>query len=538
MFLLASLAISPSTYLPHNTEKWRNILQALPSTGTKGVGEGFRALAPEMEHSNHSSGKLDTDVYFDEIKVAVEGFKLSASEVEHFSQSSGKSDSTDFSPFDSLETHLDAKTTGQDEKDLLLTKLKELAQKRKDQDVSLMDNVDDSTLITEPHLEDTVLLREQMDLVQENKDNGCSSSHCQSTIAQLVQGMGELKTFKAEQCVKMIQMEQKLVEAEMEIQRLKDRCLMWESLSNHSVEHANGKALEPSEELQLDPTESIFLVGGYDGESWLSALNFYLPSQDVIKSVQPMSSVRSYASAAQLNGELYVFGGGDGYSWYDTVESYSPSSDQWALCPSLKEKKGSLAGAALDGKIFAIGGGNGAECFSDVEMLDSIVGRWINTRSMLQKRFALAAAELNGAIYATGGYDGNEYLKSAEKFDPREHSWTKIASMSTRRGCHSLVVLGEKLYAIGGFDGTKMVPSVEIFEPRLGSWMNGDPINQPRGYAAAAVVKGSIYVIGGVRAGEDIVDSVECFKEGEGWQVKTTKAVGKRCFLSAIVLQS
>ena len=115
------------------------------------------------------------------------------------------------------------------------------------------------------------------------------------------------------------------VAAQMEIQRLKDRCLMLESLSNHSVELVNEKAIEPSEELQLDPTESIFLVGGYDGKSWLSALNSYFPSQDVIKSVQPMSSVRSYASAALLNGELYVFGGGDGYSWYDTGISLSQS---------------------------------------------------------------------------------------------------------------------------------------------------------------------------------------------------------------------
>ncbi|XVE76629.1 hypothetical protein DITRI_Ditri12bG0188700 [Diplodiscus trichospermus] len=532
MYLLASLPVSPSTYLPQNTAKWRNIFQPLPSTDTKGEGEVFRPLAPETEHSNHSSGKLDTDFYFDD-----EGFKLSASEVEHFSQSSGKSDSTDFAPFNSLETLVDAKTTGQDEKDLILTKLKELAQKRKDQDVSLMDNVEESTLTNVTHFEDMLSVSKQMDLMQKNADPICSSSHCQSTVAQLVKGMEELRTFQAEQCAKMIQMEQKLVAAEMEIQQLKDRCLMLESLSNQSVGHVNGKAIEPSKELQLDPTESIFLVGGYDGESWLSVLNSYFPSQDVIKSVHPMSSVRSYAAAARLNGNLYVLGGGDGYSWYDTVESYNPSSDQWTLCPSLKEKKGSLAGAALDGKIFAIGGGNGVECFSNVEMLDLIVGRWINTRSMLQKRFALAAAELDGAIYATGGYDGNDYLMSAERFDPREHSWTKIASMNTRRGCHSLVVLDEKLYAIGGYDGTTMVPSVEIFDPRLGVWMAGEPINQPRGYAAAAIVKGSIYVIGGLRAGEDIVDSVEYFKEGEGWQVKTTKAVGKRCFLAAIVLK-
>ncbi|GMI96412.1 hypothetical protein like AT5G01660 [Hibiscus trionum] len=537
MSLLASLTVSPSTYLPHNTAKWTNIFQPLPSSGTKMEDEGFRPLAPVVEHANHTSGNWDKDVFYDEIKVADDRCKLTASEVEHFSQSSGKSDTTEFSTFDPLENNVDAKTTTQDEKDLILIKLQELAQKRKDQDVSLMDNVEDSTVMKEAHFEDRTFSREQMDLVQ--KENGaCSSSCCQSSIAQLIQGMEELRTFKAEQCEKMIQMEQKLVGAEMEIQRLKKRCLMLESLSNHSVEHVNLKEIEPSEELQLDPTKSIFLVGGYNGVLWSSALDSYFPSHDVIKSVQPMSSVRSYTSVVQLNGEFYVFGGGDGFSWYNTVESYNPSSNRWTPGPSLKQPKGSLAGAALDGKVFAIGGGNGIQCFSDVEMLDLNVGRWINTRSMLQKRIALAAVELNGAIYATGGYDGSDYLKSAERFDPREHSWTKIAGMSTKRGCHSLVVFNEKLYAIGGFDGTEMVPSVEIFDPRMGSWMSGEPMNQARGYAAAAVFEGSIYVIGGLRAGEDIVDSVECFEAGGGWQVKSSKAVGKRCFLSAIVLKS
>ncbi|GMI71448.1 hypothetical protein like AT5G01660 [Hibiscus trionum] len=505
--------------------KLEKFFQPLPLSGTKMEDEGFRPLALGVENANHTSGKWDTDVFFDEIKVADDGCKLSASEVEHFSQSSGKSDSTDFAPFDPLETNVDAKITAQGEKDLVLIKLQELAQKRKDQDVFLMGNVEDSTVMEETHF-------------VQKKENGACSSCCQSSIAQLIQDMKELETFKAEQCEKMIQMEQKLVAAEMEIQRLKDRCVMLESLSNHSMEHVNVQEIDPSEELQLDPTKSIFLLGGYNGEFWSSALDSYFPSHDVIKSGQPMSSARAYTSVVQLNGEFYVFGGGDGFSWYDTVESYNPSSNQWTPGPSLKRPKGSLAGAALDDKIFAIGGGNGIQCFSDVEMLDLTVGRWINTRTMLQKRFALAAVELNGAIYATGGFDGSNYLKSAERFDPREHSWTKIAGMSTMRGCHSLVVSDEKLYAIGGFDGTEMVPSVEIFDPRLGSWMSGEPINQVRGYAAAAVVEGSIYVIGGLRAGEDIVDSVECFEAGGGWQVKTSKAVGKRCFMSAIVLKS
>ena len=74
--------------------------------------ERCKPRAPEMKYSNHSSGKLGIDdVYFDENKVADERFKLSTSKVERFSQSSGKSDSTDFAPFDSLETHVDATTS-------------------------------------------------------------------------------------------------------------------------------------------------------------------------------------------------------------------------------------------------------------------------------------------------------------------------------------------------------------------------------------------------------------------------------------------
>lgn len=125
-----------------------------------------------------------------------------------------------------------------------------------------------------------------------------------------------------------------------------------------------------------------------------------------------------------------------------------------------------------------------------------------------------------------------------------------------------------------------MVPSVEIFDPRLGSWMSGDPLEQSRGYSCAAVLKDSVYVIGGVKPGDDkkresIVDTVcyfgivykviqlciiywlihflflsynclyflsilqlqvERYKEGQGWQVTNLRAIGERCFFSAIVL--
>ncbi|KAL0333165.1 UNVERIFIED_CONTAM: hypothetical protein Sangu_1472700 [Sesamum angustifolium] len=177
---------------------------------------------------------------------------------------------------------------------------------------------------------------------------------------QLVSEMEELKTFKQEQTEKMEIMEKKLAEAEQEIHRLENRCVILESISNTSVRlSGDNTPIESPDEFYSNLNDSILIVGGYDGVSWSPALHSFLPSHDVLRSLKPMSSARSYASVASFNGELYVFGGGTGSMWYDTVESYNAVNNEWSWRPSLNKEKGSLAGAALNGKIFAVGGGNG-----------------------------------------------------------------------------------------------------------------------------------------------------------------------------------
>ena len=91
-----------------------------------------------------------------------------------------------------------------------------------------------------------------------------------------------------------------------------------ESLSQPSVACVDETTMESSNDLEPDLDELIFLVGGYDGGSWLSALDSYSPTHDVIKTLNPMNSIRSYASVSRLNDEFYVFGGGNGCLWYDT----------------------------------------------------------------------------------------------------------------------------------------------------------------------------------------------------------------------------
>lgn len=95
--------------------------------------------------------------------------------------------------------------------------------------------------------------------------------------------------------------------------------MVLESVSSiPSVTCISGISEEPVVEFNMHD-DLIYLIGGYDGESWLSSTDAYSPSRDLIKMLRPMNIPRSYASTAKLNGEIYVFGGGVGETeWYDT----------------------------------------------------------------------------------------------------------------------------------------------------------------------------------------------------------------------------
>ncbi|KAJ4882231.1 beta-propeller protein [Raphanus sativus] len=429
-------------------------------------------------------------------------------------------------PIDTLEVEVEVEASPAPQ-DCLLEELKDLALTHPHN--SLMLTVDQPNVPTTDRDEETCKIA--------GKGDGGSSPR-QHTIIQLMQEVKELKAYGIENSTKICYLEEKLGEAHTEIHRLRERCNMLESKIATS---SDTREIHLPDDSNLDSTEAaILLLGGFDGysESGLSSVQSYFPSRNVVKAHSSMTSIRSNASVAKLDGKVYVFGGDEGGNgWTNTVESYNETDGGWSLCSPLNDRKGNLGGATLDGKIFAIGGGNVEVVFSDVEMLDPDIGRWIRTRSMEHKRFAVAATEHNGSIYAVGGFDGKEYLNTAERFDPREHSWMRIASMKSRRGCHSLAVLNEKLYAIGGYDGSTMVSSVEIYEPRRGTWIEGEAMKEARGYSAAAVVKDCIYVIGGYKGeGVDILDTVECFKDGKGWEKVPCSSMGRRGFLSAVAL--
>uniref|UniRef100_A0A9I9CVC2 DCD domain-containing protein n=1 Tax=Cucumis melo TaxID=3656 RepID=A0A9I9CVC2_CUCME len=395
--------------------------------------------------------------------------------------------------------HCDANEVNEEES-LLLHKLEQLARNlHASPMLPLTSDTDHTALNKDENLENNDRSVEPIKSKESSVEDFDSSTELPPLIAELVQEIQELRESKAEQTEKIVFLEEKLklivcvwdLIAEGEILELKSLLTLPNS---NALEAKRVVEEEQIENSCLDPRESIFLIGGYDGASHLSTLELYDPSRDMIKSLRAMRSVRGYASVAWLNSQLYVLGGGNGCVWYNTVESYNLETDQWTLSPSLNLAKGSLGGVSIGNKLFAIGGGNGIESLSEVEMLDLDLGRWIFTRSMRQRRFAVGAVELNGILYATGGFDGSDYLN----------------------------------YALGGFDGRSMVSSVEVYDPRMESWIFEEPMERTRGYAAAGVINESIYVIGGLFVDHKILDTVETYKEGYGWQEKTSKVLKKR----------
>ncbi|KAJ6846797.1 kelch-like protein 8 [Iris pallida] len=371
--------------------------------------------------------------------------------------------------------------------------------------------------------EETMLAGKSSDLVEEENITTFNQYHgnpeCMNIIKELKGRTTALEKRQVESVQEIEQMRHVVKDSSLKVQQLENR-----------IEELESKLL-----LLMGSESLIYLIGGYDGNSWLSSLDVFSPSVDMLKPLKSLSAPRSYASSAALYDNIYVFGGGDGSSLYNTVECYNQKTNEWTVCSPLSCAKRSLAGTTLNDKIFALGGGNGFENFSDVEVFDPALDRWIFTNPMLYKRFAPAAADLHGALYAVGGFNGDDFLQSGERFDPRVGYWERLPDAKLRRGCPSAAILNEKLYVMGGHDGSTAVSSVEIFDPRLGSWMMGEPMNFARGYGAAAVLADSLFVIGGADASDQIIETVECYKEGIGWAACGYTSIGKRCFFSAVV---
>ena len=69
-----------------------------------------------------------------------------------------------------------------------------------------------------------------------------------------------------------------------------------------------------------------------------------------------MSCSRRGAAAVALNGQIWVLGGWDGQAYLKAVEVYDTSTGRWSQVKSMLEPRCYAAAAVMDGKIYVAGG--------------------------------------------------------------------------------------------------------------------------------------------------------------------------------------
>jgi kelch-like protein 17 (actinfilin) len=153
-----------------------------------------------------------------------------------------------------------------------------------------------------------------------------------------------------------------------------------------------------------------------------------------------MTTARSGAGAAVLDGKIYVVGGRDSTTQLATVEVSNPATKAWSQAPPMITARETAGVAALGGKLYVAGGSkfdfDEGGALSSVEVFDPQTNAWTALAPMSTPRSLFAMAAVQGKIYAAGGYGTGGYsndVATVEAFDPHQNRLEAAAPMATAR---------------------------------------------------------------------------------------------------------
>uniref|UniRef100_A0A0D9Y3P9 DCD domain-containing protein n=1 Tax=Oryza glumipatula TaxID=40148 RepID=A0A0D9Y3P9_9ORYZ len=233
---------------------------------------------------------------------------------------------------------------------------------------------------------------------------------------------------------------------------------------------------------------------------------------------------KSHSSSAPLFGvtnddvegpSILLTGGHNGINWLSSLDSYCPATDILETLMLMSSARAYAAVATLKDHVFIFGGWNGIRSlwYNTVECYNRGANKWIGLPCLNHEKGHLAGATLNGQQKGMiqGKVSGPNFHVCGQEEDPIQH-------------------------ALGGLNRNTTFSSVEIFDTRANSWRRGSPLSVPRAHGCAVTVDGNAYLIGGIQSSEEYVETVEVYKEGQGWSISGSKAFGKRAFACAVAI--
>jgi len=281
----------------------------------------------------------------------------------------------------------------------------------------------------------------------------------------------------------------------------------------------------------------IFVCGGNDGFRSLNCCEQFDPVLGLWEQLPPMSTTRSNAAAAMLEGRFYVCGGfGEDSQELNSCERFDPSGCRWLPCPPMISKRLGASAAVLNGRLYICGGHDGLECLRSAERFDASTDEWSMLPAMSASRLGAAVGVLASRLYVCGGSGDVPSLSSAERFDPTSHRWEKLPDMSERRWGAVVAVIANRIYLVGGHDAAiSTVNSAECFDPFAHAWQRLPPMSARRAHAASAVLNQKLYVCGGNNGAETLF-SVERFDPDRALWEQLSPMLGRRWISAAVAL--
>ena len=259
-------------------------------------------------------------------------------------------------------------------------------------------------------------------------------------------------------------------------------CIEVYSRSNKPPKNLPELPIELSCHSSLKLGNYVYLIGGesmFNGNKnekvlqtvWRLDTNDKMPNW---KKIVCLKVKRYLMGSAVFRDTLVVVGGYDGNSILNSVEFYVAALDEWKAGSPLPEGRGAFSMAANEEHLYVIGGLINNKISAKVQRTSNLQTNWEEIAPMQMPRRWFAAVICNGIIYAIGGQTNSEQdvtTNTVEKYKFVEEKWVFVNSMITKRRAHAACVMNGKIYVVGGIDASNtLVNSIECYDPIGDSW--------------------------------------------------------------------
>jgi len=167
--------------------------------------------------------------------------------------------------------------------------------------------------------------------------------------------------------------------------------------------------------------------------------------------VANLPAKRADLAAASVNGQIYLVGGFDGKSWLPSALSTTDGSSFTSFA-QLKPAVRYPATAALNGKLYVIGGElspNQADA-TNIQQVDLQTGAVTSLSPLPVGLSHAAAAVLNNTIYVFGGRSGGHPIDTISVLNPATGQLQAVGQLPAARSDMGVALVGQTVYLIGG----------------------------------------------------------------------------------------